>query len=72
MRLAKVPEAFPFRLGVRIDATVSILSASSDTIPGFCYTNYTAPANKKKDAPLRGHEGRIGTLAEMRQSAHGV
>ena len=49
-----------------------VKSADSNTIPGFVFINYSAPANRKKDAPLRVHGVRIATLAETQQSAHGV
>jgi len=67
-----VLETFPFRLGVRIDAIVRFESAGSITIPGFVYINYTAPANRKKDAPLHALGGRIATLAESQQFILGV
>ena len=44
-------------------------SAGSRKIPGFFYINATAPANRKKDAPLRALGGRIVTLVETQLSA---
>ena len=36
------------------------------------FVDFSEPANWKKDDPLRAHGGRIVTLAETQQSAHGV
>jgi len=72
VQLAKVSETFLFRLGVGIDATVRIESADSNTIPGFVYINFFAPANRKKDAPVRAIGVRIVTLAETQQFILGV
>ena len=69
VRALCIAESNRFMFGVRI---ARVKTVGSKTIPGFVYINYTAPANKKKDDPLRVHGVRIATLAETQQSAHGV
>jgi len=64
-----IAESHHFKYGVRV---ARVKSAGSNAIPGFVFINYTAPANRKKDALLHAHGGRIVTLAETQQSAHGV
>jgi len=55
-----IVESHHFMFGVRV---ARVKSVGSNTIPGFFYINYTAPANRKKDAPLRALGGRIVILA---------
>ena len=59
VRALSVAESNHFMFGVRV---ARVKSAGSNTIPGFVYNNYTAPANRKKEAPLCAHGGRIATL----------
>jgi len=68
VRALSIAESHHFMFGVRF---ARIKSAGCEPIYGFLYIYFTAPANRKKDAPIRALVGQIVTLAGMQLSAHG-